>query len=366
MKFINIVLTALFTLSLFGCSKTTVPASESDVMQAVDVSSTTSTADVDIQKQSITQTAANDANSPSAIDNIKTPAAKPVVAAKKVERVVDYHFSGFADSPAADDNWSNINIHILNSCDEDEDVNRVVKELKPILQSWNTSRNAHDAKKLAKLFANQVYIRGTVLDNGGFLQKMKSSFEKHKDYKQTPKADVYVNCLEQAVADPIQKWSVRFNEAFVQDDKTTETEIMLGLTRYLTDDDDSTWKFVIESDIASDRSMIRKLGILQTDSFLEPCDELLGYIITESPLFRWKIALNYQAFKDAESMMKFTFEGESYRLYESLDTHNATLEWYEVDLESKTISTMLEARVVIDAQYNKALTELCINRENIR
>lgn len=269
----------------------------------------------------------------------------------------------YPDSPDADNNWSNIHIIVHNNSPELPDEERVRKEISPILQAWNKHRNAHDAKKLAKLFNKEVIIRGNNLTRDDFEKKMKDSFVKNSDFKQTPQADVYVDFIYGYMNEPVEYWSVRFNEVFTQAGKTTKTEISLVLSRYMSDDAQSDWHIDVESDVDTDRSLRNKLSLapFEPDFKNDSCDALKMLILAESPLFRFSIAKNYEAFRNSEeSDLRFDSQ-DGYRLYEDHDDRAVTLDWFEIDVNAHTMSgsSYPNSDVKFDSRFYEIIPQYC-------
>ncbi len=357
MKYISVFIGTLCVISLFGCSKSAVPTSEPELNSQTEVPNTLLETGVENQNTSLNAMVSPESSNAERADK----ETKAVDSDQQVEHVKRYNFKGFVKSAPADAHWSNLKIHVLNTCEEEDDPSRVTKELKSILQSWYTSQTAHNAKALALRFGDTVYLRGAVMDNQNFYKMMKSTFEKSKDYKLTPEAEVYANCISQAPDEPVENWTVRFNASTVEDGHVSQNETMLGLTRYFTDDDDATWKFIMLSDLTTDRNLMRQLGIQQTKEDNGPCEDLLGYIVTESPVFRWDILMNYQAFTDDHRKMNYELDdGDgSYHLYENQGSNLSSIDWFEVNRNTKTIKTVSDKLVVIDKQYEQMIDELC-------
>ena len=285
-------------------------------------------------------------------------------------------FPGIPESPAANIDWSGIRIHVQNDNPDNPNKERIIREITPILQQWNALRNAHDSQKLAKLYADESFVRGTSYNKNDFIKKMNSSlYIELLNTKQNPE-DASIRAI--TFSDGKGLWGDSnptygttnytpeyFNENFIQSKKSTDTEIYIVLQRYLSDDDQSDWKIYIESDIETDRNIIAKLGITANPhipgSDPLPCEALKCRIITESPLYRLIAATNYEAFSKAEDVkMKFSCD-EGFHLYEEHDDHNVTIAWFDIDLDRHSISssTYNDTEMRIDSRFDGAINKYC-------
>ncbi|MBR4984862.1 MAG: hypothetical protein IKY83_03880 [Proteobacteria bacterium] len=282
--------------------------------------------------------------------------------------------------------WSDMQIELrsipISSDDKDKAI--IQKEVAELLQKWNNLRNLKGYEKLDKLYFKTAYLRGKALEQKDIASYLKKSFEKHKDFSQTPGIQVTMDYLYTFSTEAIENWSVRFNESFTQDGKTTDTEIFMVLKRVHPDDGQSFWSIYVESDISTDRNMAKKLGLAPSQAPAN-CAQLAYQILAESPMIRYEINTIYQA---AQTDLKAgTLEGinlaedpseeppndhakiHSYRLYEDhpgdsedpeSSGYRVTLNNYTVDLEDHKIED--EANEVfhtIEARYAADIKRLC-------
>ena len=191
--------------------------------------------------------------------------------------------------------WSDMQIELrsipISSDDKDKAI--IQKEVAELLQKWNNLKNLKGYEKLGMLYANTAYLRGSAIERKDMTAKLKKSFEKHKDFSQTPGIHVTVDYLFTFEFESIEKWSVRFDESFTQDGKTTDTEIFMVLSRKLPDDAQSFWSIEVESDIATDRNMLKKLG-LSLEKAPTTCEDLAYQILLDSPMLRYEINTLYE------------------------------------------------------------------------
>ncbi|MBQ4358839.1 MAG: hypothetical protein II767_01135 [Proteobacteria bacterium] len=191
--------------------------------------------------------------------------------------------------------WSDMQIEIRSfpESSDDKDKAQIKKDIAELLQKWNNLRNLKGYEKLDKLYGDTAYLRGSVLPHKDITAKLKKSFEKHKDFSQTPGIHVTVDYLFSFKFESIEKWSVRFDESFTQDGKTTDTEIFMVLSRKLPDDAQSFWSIEVESDIATDRNMLKKLD-LALEKAPTSCESLAYQILLDSPMLRYEINTMYE------------------------------------------------------------------------
>lgn len=197
---------------------------------------------------------------------------------------------------ASDSNWEKMHLDIRSFPDSaDEEQKEIIyRDVSRLLRGWNRHRNEKDAGKLAGLYAKECYIRGEALKGKEVAGKLKKSFEKHSDYSQIPGVDVRVNFLRQREYESVETWSVQFMESFTQDGKTSDADILLILSRKISDDVDSDWRIVVETDAATDRNMMKKLG-MKIDFSPKTCRDLALAILAESPMIREEVSGLYEA-----------------------------------------------------------------------
>lgn len=290
----------------------------------------------------------------------------------------------------ADETWSNIKIKFNNCADEleDQDKARIEKELSGILQKWNTLRNQKNVAKLVKLYGESAVIRGSSLPNSKIGDNLNKSFTKHKDFSQTPGSEVTIDLLSNSMEESLQNWSVRFPETFSQDGKTTDTEIFMVLSRSIRDDEGSDWAIIVESDIATDRNMRKKLGLYAYDK-ITGCGDLLYTILIDSPIMRYKINTYYEdALRDMKSgflqklELKFDETWEDSNILKNPEvcfvlreihsneadpndidmppTYTVTTARFSIDTETKLIKDdIFENTFPIETQYHADLKRLC-------
>jgi hypothetical protein len=109
--------------------------------------------------------------------------------------------------------------------------------------------NQHDADAVANTHTSNTIIRGKAYTIAAYSEKEAKSFAKHSDFQQSPANDVYVTT-------PAYKsgYHLIFDETFTQSGKSTPNEVMLVVAR------DDVGYNNYESDIATDRSLINKMG----------------------------------------------------------------------------------------------------------
>ncbi|MBQ8037786.1 MAG: hypothetical protein IJ268_12405 [Proteobacteria bacterium] len=213
-----------------------------------------------------------------------------------------------ADAPAADaaqpenkgfaktsGDWSDIQIEIRNfpESSDEKDKAQIKKDIADLLQKWNNLRNLKGYEKLGMLYGDTAYLRGSALKQKDLTAKFKKSFEKHQDFSQTPGIHVTVDYLFTYEFESVEIWSARFDESFTQDGKTTDTEIFMTFKRKHLDDAQSVWRIEVESDIATDRNMLKKLGLLP-EKAPATCESLAYQILIDSPLLRYEINTMYE------------------------------------------------------------------------
>ncbi|MBQ9395933.1 MAG: hypothetical protein IJU23_10530 [Proteobacteria bacterium] len=282
--------------------------------------------------------------------------------------------------------WSDIQLEIRNFPDSSDDADKaqIQKDLAELLKNWNSLRNLKDSDKLSKLYAGRAYLRGSALEQKAIAPKLKKSFEKHKDFSQTPAIHVVIDYLYTSADESVEHWSARFNETFFQDGKTTDTEILIVFKRELPDDAQAFWSIVVESDISTDRNMLKKLGLLPPNA-PNDCEGLAYQILIDSPMLRYEINTMYEAALEAEKSGELdglvisddpseeepsdTAKSFFYRLYEDHagdpenpddSGHRATLNMYTVEFEeNKIVDEVYEISHIIDPQYKADIKRLC-------
>ena len=282
--------------------------------------------------------------------------------------------------------WSDMQIELRSFpiSSDDKDQALIKKEVAELLQKWNNLRNLKGYEKLDKLYFKAAYLRGKSLQQKDISSHLKKSFEKHKDFSQTPGIHVTMDYLYTSVLEPVEHWSVRFNESFTQDGKTTDTEIFMVLKRVHPDDAQSFWSIYVESDISTDRNMAKKLGLAPSKAPTN-CEELAYQILVESPVIRYEINTIYEA--AMQDMKAGTLDGISLdegpreelsdgnskvlsvKLYEDhpgdpedpeSSGYSVTINNYTVDIEENKIED--EAHEVfhtIEARYAEDIKRLC-------
>lgn len=329
------------------------------------------------------------------VQEAEQPAAQAAEDAKPAEEPA-------ADSKPADDkneqevadntgfvktsgDWSDMKLNILNYPESSDEKDKVAikKDISELLQKWNNLRNLKDSDKLSKLYDGNLYLRGSLIENKNIAAKFKKSFEKHKDYSQTPGIRVTATYLSTSATESAETWSVQFDETFTQDGKTTDTEILLILSRKLLDDAQSSWSIIVESDIATDRNLLKKIGLASEEP--KDCEGMAYRILTESPIIRYFANTMYEDVLadeksgDLEGVYLSEEPGEeatsvdakqfTYRLYEdhagdsedSEDSgHRATISIFSIDLEANTIEDDIEEIVYpIDTRYAADIKRVC-------
>ncbi len=229
--------------------------------------------------------------------------AKPVLEEVKKEPEVKKDLEPSCDpnvssSPfvSSDSNWEKMHIDIRSYPDSaDEEQKAIIhRDISKLLRSWNRYRNEKDTGKLAGLYARACYIRGESLEGKGVGAKLKKSFEKHADYSQVPGVEVRVNFLSQREYESVENWSVQFMESFTQDGRTSEADILLILSRKISDDVDSDWRIVVETDASTDRNMMKKME-MNIEFSPKTCRDLSRAILAESPMIREEVNGLYEA-----------------------------------------------------------------------
>ena len=153
--------------------------------------------------------------------------------------------------------------------------NSDAQQIAQLLNTWNTAMNQHDAEAVANTHTNDAIIRGKEYTIAAYRDKEAKSFKKHADFAQTPANDVYATPLQDK-----KGYHLIFDETFSQGGKDTTSEIMLVVIKEGND-----YKISYESDISTDRSLIKKMGI-DTYTSSSNCKQLNGQILMESPMFR--------------------------------------------------------------------------------
>lgn len=199
---------------------------------------------------------------------------------------------GFAKTSG---DWSDIQIEIRNfpQSSDEKDKAQIKKDIADLLQKWNNLRNLKGYEKLNMLYSDPAYLRGSALKQKDITAKLKKSFEKHQDFSQTPGVHVTVDYLLTYEYESVEIWSARFDESFTQDGKTTDTEIFMTFKRKHLNDAQSVWRIEVESDIATDRNMLKKLGLLP-EKAPASCESLAYQILLDSPILRYEINMMYE------------------------------------------------------------------------
>ena len=151
------------------------------------------------------------------------------------------------------------------------------QQIARLLNRWNDAMNQHDANAVANTHTDNAMIRGKVYTVAAYRDKEAKAFDKHPDFQQSPASDVYATPLPDK-----NGYHLIFDETFSQGGKDTPTEIMLVVIRQNGD-----YKISYESDISTDRELIKKMGVSVSTS-PNSCTQLGQQILVESPLFRYQ------------------------------------------------------------------------------
>ncbi|MBQ1266832.1 MAG: hypothetical protein IIY06_08720, partial [Proteobacteria bacterium] len=151
-----------------------------------------------------------------------------------------------------------------------------------LLNQWNDAMNQHNADAVAKTHTNNARIRGNYYTIEAYRDKEAKAFKKHPDFAQTPVSDVYAAPLQNK-----KGYYLIFDLTFSQGGKDTRTEIMLVVLH-----DGVNYKIDYESDISTDRNLIKKMEI-DTIPSSKACTQLAEQILMESPQFRYDCIPDY-------------------------------------------------------------------------
>lgn len=153
-----------------------------------------------------------------------------------------------------------------------------------LLNQWNDAMNQHNADAVAKTHTNNAIIRGNYYTIEAYRDKEAKAFKKHPDFAQSPVSDVYAAPLQNK-----KGYYLIFDLTFSQGGKDTRTEIMLVVLH-----DGVNYKIDYESDISTDRNLIKKMEMENyTLSSSKACTQLAEQILMESPQFRYDCIPDY-------------------------------------------------------------------------
>lgn len=212
-----------------------------------------------------------------------------------------------------------------------------------LLNTWNTAMNHHNADAVAKTHTNNAMIRGTQYTVDAYRDKEAKAFQKHPDFVQTPATDVYATPLQNK-----KGYHLIFDETVSQGGKDTRTEIMLVVLH-----DGVNYKIDYESDISTDRNLIKKMDITNY-TYSGNCEQLHGQILLESPQFRYEYIPS-----DSLSLL---CEDDECRIGEGED--GIVVEIYEFDHKSMKMiirgaRTNEESTYDIHPKYTSQIRTLC-------
>lgn len=157
-----------------------------------------------------------------------------------------------------------------------------------LLNQWNDAMNQHNADAVAKTHTNNARIRGNYYTIEAYRDKEAKAFKKHPDFAQTPVSDVYAAPLhKKGYLQNKKGYYLIFDLTFSQGGKDTRTEIMLVVLH-----DGVNYKIDYESDISTDRNLIKKMEI-DTIPSSKACTQLAEQILMESPQFRYDCIPDY-------------------------------------------------------------------------
>ena len=199
-----------------------------------------------------------------------------------------------------------------------------------LLNQWNDAMNQHNADAVAKTHTNNAGIRGKFYTIEAYRDKEAKAFKKHPDFAQTPVSDVYAAPLQNK-----KGYYLIFDLTFSQGGKDTRTEIMLVVLH-----DGVNYKIDYESDISTDRNLIKKM-LIYTDISSEACTQLGAQILMESPQFRYDFI--------PDELLSLSLVCENDECLIGIGEDGIVVEDYEFDYQSMQFT--IEKRYFNDSEY---------------
>jgi hypothetical protein len=220
------------------------------------------------------------------------------------------------------------------------------QQIGALLSEWNNAMNRHDADTVANTHTYQAMIRGTEYSVAEYRVKVAKAFSKHPDFQQSPANEVYATPLADKSG-----YAIIFDETFTQGGKSTPTEIMLVVIR-----EGFNYKIIYESDISTDRNLLKKMGINAT-AWASPsdCMQLMGQILIESPVFRYEYIRQNKAFAKSKSL-NIGCDEEECIVYDK----GKPEQHYEFDFKSmKMTEIVFDYKTGIHPKYSSQISRLC-------
>ena len=200
-----------------------------------------------------------------------------------------------------------------------------------LLNQWNDAMNQHNADAVAKTHTNNARIRGKFYTIEAYRDKEAKAFKKHPDFAQSPVSDVYAAPLQNK-----KGYYLIFDLTFSQGGKDTRTEIMLVVLH-----DGVNYKIDYESDISTDRNLIKKMEMENyTLSSSKACTQLAEQILMESPQFRYEYNI-------PDELLSLGCENNECNI--GIGEDGIVVEDYEFDYKSMQFT--IRKRFFIDSEY---------------
>jgi hypothetical protein len=206
--------------------------------------------------------------------------------------------------------------------------------------------NRHDSSAIANLHTDNAIIRGKGYTISEYQEKQAKAFQKHPDFKQTFANDIYVTPLQAQ-----NGYALIFDETFTQNGKSTPTEIMIVALRT-----ENGYKINYESDISTDRNLIKKMGI---SGYTNPtsCSQLESQILIESPMFRYEYVPSNKTYSKRKSLSLVCEPGDCSVYVDELANNH-----YEIDVKAMKLNdyTMGDEYLNdVHPKYRSQINALC-------